>query len=271
MKQPTKHSNLNPKQTRILKLLFKFRYITPSLLLQYKQASSLSSLREALKILEDQQYIAKRYLKSYKLQGKGARYYLATKAIKLMRDEHGMDETVLHAMYKNKTVGEAFVDHHLDIFAAFMRLSTSYPKMFSIYTKYELGGLDYFPMPAPDLYLSRTDPIKGIGNDFFLDIFTDTQFFVIKKRFDQYVEHYESGDWEAENKTDYPVILIACPDSRLEEKLQTRIEKVFDSSGIDDLHIYTTTTKALLASTYNNHTIWTKASNPEKTVELTKL
>lgn len=271
MKQPTKHKSLNSKQIRILKLLFKFRYITPSLLLQYKQASSLSSLREALRILEDQEYIAKRYLKSYKLQGKGARYYLATKAIKRMRDDHAIDETALHAMYKNKTVSETFADHHLDIFTAFMCLSTSYPEMFSIYTKYELGGLDYFLTPAPDLYLSRVDPVEGIGNDFLLDLFTDTQFFIIKKRFDQYIEHYESGDWEAENKTAYPIILIACSDARTEEKIQLHVEKVFDNSGIDDMKVYTTTTKALLASTYGDHAIWTKTSTPEKMSDLNKL
>jgi hypothetical protein len=270
MKTPTMHNSLNPKQTRILKLLFKFRYITPSLLLQYKEASSLSSLREALKILEDQQYIAKRYLKTYKLQGKGARYFLATKAIKLMRDEHDMDETVLHAMYKNKTVSEAFVDHHLDIFAAFMRISTKYPKTFNTYTKYELGGLDYFPSPAPDLYLSRIDVQEASSNDYLLDIFTDTQLFVIKKRFDQYLEHFESGDWEADQKTKYPTILIACPNSRTEEKLQTHISKLLDSAGIDDLSIYTTTSKALVASNSSTD-IWTKISDTEKTFDLNKL
>jgi hypothetical protein len=270
MKQPTKHNSLNPKQTRILKLLFKFRYITPSLLLQYKEASSLSSLREALKILEDQQYIAKRYLKTYKLQGKGARYFLAIKAIKLMRDEHDMDKTVLHAMYKNKTVSEAFVDHHLDIFAAFMRISANYPKTFSVYTKYELGGLHYFPAPAPDLYLSRVNALERSSSNYLLDIFTDTQFFVIKKRFEQYLEHFESGDWEGDQKTEYPTILIACPDARTEQKLQTHIAKLLDSAGIDDLKVYTTTTKTLLAPN-NSLTIWTKTSGAEKTFDLNKL
>jgi hypothetical protein len=270
MKTPTKHNSLNPKQTRILKLLFKFRYITPSLLLQYKEASSLSSLREALKILEDQQYIAKRYLKTYKLQGKGARYFLATKAIKLMRDEHDMDETSLHAMYKNKTVSEAFVDHHLDIFTAFMRISANYPKTFNVYTKYELGGLDYFPAPASDLYLSRIKPLEGSVNDYFLDIYTDTQFFIIKKRIEVLIEHYESGDWESKTKASYPTILFACPDSRTEIKLLAFVEKTLDNAGIDDLHVLTTTTKALLAPDKNG-TIWSKNLDTEKVAELFKL
>lgn len=270
MKTATRHNSLNTKQIRILKLLFKFRFISVPLLLEYTQAKSLASISKALKILQGQEYLARRYNNSYKLQGKAARYYLAKKALTYLRDEHGMDETVLHTMYKNKTVGELFMDHHLDIFKAFMCLSASYLRTFSIYTKYELGGLDYFPAPAPDLYLSRNDSLESATNHFFLDVFTDTQFFVIKKRLEQYLEHYESGDWEADQKTGYPVILIACPDGRTEEKLQTHTSRLLDTSGIDDLIVCTTTTKALKVSS-GSSAIWTKTSESERTFDLSKL
>lgn len=241
------------------------------MLARQRKLSSPVVINSALQILLDQDYIGRKYNNSYKLQGKGASYYLAPKALKVLRDNHGFNETILHTMYKNRTVSETFIDHCLDVFRAFLELSSVYPETANIYTKYELGGLDYFPSPAPDLYISRIDASKNAQADFFLDIFTNTQLFVIKKRIALYLEHYESGDWESETKTNYPTLLIACPDGRTEEKLQDYVEKALEGAGIDDLRIYTTTAKALLSLSGNGPANWTKTSDPEKMLGLNNL
>jgi hypothetical protein len=260
----TKRYSLNAKQIHILKLTYKFRFITSSLLARYKGISRISS-NKSLKILLEQDYLGTRYDKSYKIQGKAATYYLAKKALTYLRDQHHLNEQVLHAQYKNKTVGNEFIDHNINIFEAYLALRHSYPDAFHIFTKAETVDYGYFPEPRPDLYLNRINPVRASKNEYLLDIFTDTQLFIIKKRIAVYLEHFESGDWETEAETIYPAILIACPDSRLEERLQTHIAKVLYNSGIDELKIYTTTVKALVGS---DALIWSNVTEPEKLLSL---
>lgn len=264
MGKTTQRYSLNANQIHVLKLMFKFRFITSSLLARYKGISRISS-NKTLKILLDQEYIGTRYDKSYKIQGKGASYFLAKKALTYLRDKHHMNQQVLHALYKNKTVGNAFVDHNIDIFAAYLALRDSYSGAFHIFTKTETADYGYFPEPRPDLYLNRIKPSDTSPNEYMLDIFTNSQLFIIKKRIAVYLEHFESGDWESEAETAYPAILIACPDSRMEERLQLHVAKVLDNPGIDDLNIYTTTVKALVGS---DTLIWSDVIEPEKLLSL---
>lgn len=271
MRTTTKHNSLNPKQIRILKLVYKFRYITVPLLVEYKEAKSLASLREGLQLLVDQEYLGRRYSSSYKLQGIAARYFLAPKALTYLRDAHGFNETVLHAMYRNKTASEGFIDHNLDVFQAYIKLSANYPDTFDIYTKQELSSFEQLPSPLPDLYLRRRIVSKTLPNHYVLDISKDVQFFILKKRFDQYLEHFESGDWETESTNNYPTILIACLDPRLEEKLKAYVEKVLSNTGIDDLYMYITTIKALLDTGTSNQAIWTKVSDSDETSTIVTL
>lgn len=264
MKKPTNYHPLNSNQIRTLKLIYKFRFITLDQLLKYKQNKSLTPVRRTIKSLEDQEYIESRYSRSYKLLGKGARYYLSSKGIKYLKQEKGINHDVLQSMYKNKSVSETFIDHNLDVFSALLVLRSQYPDTYTFFTKYEIAGYDYFPKPGPDLYLKRVSPETNSVNHYLLDIFSDSQFFVIKKRFDIYLEHFETGDWESVNKSVYPTLLFVCPNARLEDRLNKHMERILDSAGIDDLFIYTSTTNTLLKSDSINTSIWSSVYEPEK-------
>ncbi len=246
-------TKLNSKQVHLLKLLFKFRFASAELLARQKKVSP-RSVNNTLSILMDQGYISRRYDKSYKLLGKPASYFLVSKGLKLLRDEHSLSQKALHLMYKNKSLSQSFVDHNLNVFTACLNLREAYKDTFSIFTKSETAELDYMPEKLPDLYLSRKEPAEDQPNEYLLDIFTDTQFFIIKKRIDAYVEHFESGDWP---NNQYPTILIACQDARTEEKLHKHIQTALDNNYIDeeDLRFMTTSTKSLLDGATKD--IWT--------------
>jgi len=260
MKEPSKKYNLNSKQIRLLKLIFKFRFVTSTLLAKHLKLSSHVVVNNALRILQEQDYIGRSYKKSYRLQGKAARYYLAPKGLLYLKKEQGINEKALHAFYKNKTVNETFVDHCLDVFSAYTQLDSNTPDTFNIYSKYELHGLSYFPYPAPDLYLSRIAPSEDKPNDYLLDIFDSPLFYIIKKRFALYVDHFDEGDWQSKTKNDYPALLFACPNAYMENKLQNYIKDKLEDAGIDELDIYTTTVNALLTPYSNNSGIWTRVS-----------
>jgi hypothetical protein len=264
MNKPTRHHKLNPKQLRLLKLLFKFRFTTSSLLATYNNRTK-DTMQKALTVLINQELVSRHYNKNYKLLGKAARYYLAPKALRLLRDEYDFHPGTLHTMYKNKSVNETFIDQHLDLQTIYLNFNAVHPEGFNIYTKYELGKYDHFPHPAPDLYLSRKVFSDHGTNEYLLDVFTDAPLFVIKKRVARYLEHYDGGYWAG---SAYPAVLIACPDPRTEERLLHHLEQVLESLGEDELVFYTTTTKDLLALESDNKEIWTNAYDPEVLVSL---
>lgn len=251
----SRHYKLNQKQLHILKLLFKFRFLTVPLLAQYKNLNK-DSVTKSLRILLDQGYVGRHYQSSYKLLGKAARYYLAPKALKLLRDNYNFDTSVLHAMYKNKSVTEAFVDQCLNICRAYLSLNRDYPDGFHIYTRTELTHLDSIPDPAPHLLLSRKDPRSGLPSAYFLEMTDTIPVFIIKKRLQAYLEHLESGDWEDGG---YPTVLVVCENPSLEAKVLKLAENLLD--GGEELQIRTTTTNALFAENLITE-IW---SQPEKT------
>ncbi|NBU33688.1 hypothetical protein EB118_14350 [bacterium] len=233
-------------QVELLKLLYKFRFATAPLLAIHKQ-KGIVTITQSLKTLLDKKYIARNYTPSYKLAGRGAEYYLTNDGIRYLRDNYKVNEAVLHSMYKNKTIGQPFIQKCLLIYHLYIKIQKQYPDTFTILTKAELAGSDDFPEPYPDLYIYNDQ------NDYMLDIFSDSLFYLIKKRIDQLIKHHESGDWPEET---YPTLLLVLADSRIEAKTQAYVEKVKDDNYIEDaeLRILTTTLKVLAEGAGSN--IW---------------
>jgi hypothetical protein len=248
-----KHRKPSPLQIELLKLLYKFRFTTAPLLAEHKH-KNLVTITQSLKTLLDKKYIARNYSPAYKLAGRGAEYYLTNEGIRYLRQNYKLSESVLHAMYKNKTIGQPFMQKCLLIYQLYIKLQKQYPGTYTILSRSELADAEGFPEPLPDLYFYNDN------NDYMLDIFTDNLFYLVKKRIDQLIKHFEGDDWP---EPTYPAILLVFPDSRVEAKAQTYIEKVKDDNYIEDadLTILTTTQKALLTGTEN--AIWTKGSEKQ--------
>ena len=249
-RKPTK------SQLDLLKLLYKFRFATATLLATHRQKNPVT-IYGTLQLLLKSQYIAKNYAPSYKLAGRGAEYYLTNAGIRYLRDNENLNELVLHAMYKNKSLGQPFIQKCLLIYKIYIQLIRQYGSSMKIYTRAEMQGIDGFPEQLPDMYITTEK------NTYFIDIFTENLFYLVKKRLDALVKHYESDEW-TEDK--YPTILLVFPDSRIEAKAQVYIEKIKDNSFIEDgdLAVLTTTLKALVDS--NNTEIW--SSDDVKLVSL---
>lgn len=248
-KDQPKPRKLTKSQLDLLKLLYKFRFATATLLATHRQKNPVT-IYGTLQLLLKSQYIAKNYAPSYKLAGRGAEYYLTNAGIRYLRDNEDLNESVLHALYKNKSLGQPFIQKCLLIYQIYVRLIRQYGSNMKIYTRAEMQGIDGFPEQLPDMYIT-TDT-----NSYFLDIFTENLFYLVKKRLDTLLKHYESDDW-TEDK--YPTILLVFPDSRIEAKAQVYIEKIKDDAYIEDgdLTFLTTTHKALLDS--NNKEVWSSA------------
>jgi len=238
-------------QNELLKLLYKFRYANSQLLATHRNKST-TAINKTLTILLNRKFISRNYNQNYKLAGRGAEYYLTNAGIRYLRETYKLNESVLHAMYKNKSIGQSFIIKCLLIYETYIKIQKQYDNKFTILTRSEIADSEGFPAPLPDLYFYNDT------NDYLLDIFSDNLFYLIKKRIDQLIEHFESGDWPEKK---HPTLLLVFSDSRTEAKTQTYIEKKKDDNYIEDtdLSILTTTQKALLTGSEN--AIWTKGTD----------
>ena len=152
----------------------------------------------------------------------------------------------------------------MDILRAYIGLQRQYPNTFHIFTKYELGDFDYFLKPLPDLYLHQQKAEPGKPREFLLDLYADTPLFVVKRRVDAHIKHSESEDWQTTTSSDYPTVLIGCPNARIEANIQTYATRKLDQSELD-ITILTSSTKAMFGTSTR---IWSNTTLPEELLTL---
>jgi len=221
---------LTPTQLTILKIIYKFRFVTAGLVSSYRSTNKNASY-ELLSMLYKNGYIGRRYDSSYKLQGKSARYYLASKSLKLLKQEEGVNERVLHARYKDKHSTESFVLGALEAFKTALEIRSAYPDTFMIFSQYELANYSQFPRPLPTFYLKRNAHSPDKPNEYFIELLGDSQFFVVKKLIDRYVEQYEEGEWQGGI---YPNVLLQTSNTNLRKRVAEYIDSLIENGYIDE-------------------------------------
>ncbi len=256
----SKHHSLNLKQIQLLKLLYKFRFVSSDFLARYKGVSR-SSMNYSLDILRDQQLIGRRFDNTRKITGKGAMYYLTAAGVKELKQHVPLNDAVVHALYKNGVVTEDFMQTYLTVADVCLALKNTYPDTFTMLTAAEAAPFNHLPKPRPNLYISRKELSNSTPNDYFLDVITDTRRFAIKNKLNFYSEYYESGTW---GKSAFPALLLVCPDAASERKALAQIEPL-----LVDFDIYVTTIKALLHSDTENLTVWSATIDSEEPINLT--
>lgn len=247
----TRRYKLNQNQLELLLLIYKFRFVSIPLLSKSRKISTVAVFN-TLNILLDKKLVFRRYDKSYKFSGKPASFALSKQAILLLKTHPGLNDTYLHSLYKNPSLSSQFADQCIETYKTYLTLNQQYPDTFSIYTRAELVDYeDSYPEPLPDLVLKRKNS-ETTPEMYFLDLLKDSQLWLIKKRINTYIKHYESGDWEEET---HPTVLFVCEDSNVEKKVLEYAEQAKDNAFIEDdeLIIMTTTKKSLHA---DNKAVW---------------
>ncbi len=249
---------ITTNQLLILKLLYKFRFATPNLISKYRNIS-ISSINQSLNILLKRGLIERKYSNRNRIAGKPASYYLTSAGINVLGNNIRLNDLVVHSYYHNKKVSESFIDQHLAVLEIYIVLGKSYPGLFNIFTAADSRSLEYLPEIKPSLYLSRID--KSVTpRHYFLEVINDDRTFIIKKKLNEYIEHYSSATWD---KDEYPTLLVVLPSQRAEKRLGYLVE-----SQSPDFDIYTTTALATKNSGFNNRNIWSDVLEPENLVSL---
>ncbi|MEO5950290.1 MAG: hypothetical protein ABIQ04_02470 [Candidatus Saccharimonadales bacterium] len=221
---------LTSTQLTILKITYKFRFVTADLIASYRSTYKNASY-ELLSKLHKNGYLGRRYNSSYKLIGQGARYHLTSKSIKYLREQIELNEGVLHSRYKDSTSTEQFVLSALEAFETAVRIRSLYPNIFTIFSEYELANYSHFPRPLPKLFIRRNESDITKPHEYFIELAGNNLFFIIKKQINQCIEHYESGEWPHEG---YPCIIFLTKNKNLKKNIEKYIEFLIDNGFIDE-------------------------------------
>lgn len=246
---PKHRRPLNSNQITILRLCYKFRFVTTDLLSSALNKNR-STVYESLYVLEKQGYVHKFYDKTYRLRGRPAIYCLAAKGIKYLRYNTKLDHATLRNFYKNKQIAannEELVDRCLLVFRIFNVLRAQTGGRFSLYTKYELTR-DNYTRPLPELVLVDKDPDKS---DYILDIFAaGTMTWLLRKRLRQHQDFADDSDYR------YPNVLLVAGNSSTEQRLLKLV-----GYSLQDFEFYITQQELLFDE--DNGKIWVDTDESE--------
>lgn len=224
----TRYNSLNAKQIHILKLAYKFRFVTAPLLAQYKNLKSRHAMYITLERLAKQGYLL-RCKDETPFNNKGIRYGLTPKAFKVLKAE-GISAEKLKPLYRNKDVLEDFISHEVAVMRAYIAINKAHPGIFEIYSKTELQPYEQFPRPRQDLYLQRTKSLKTKPDTYFVELFHDQPLFIAKKRLRQHLDHYDS-EWPDET---YPTLVFVLANERAEKSFKKYAQELLEDRGMDD-------------------------------------
>lgn len=229
--EPKYRKKLNEEQVAVLHLLWRFRFASSEQIAKCQQKSNSKAVQKRLKILEDQSLIAKRYDKSYKLQGKPAAYYLTPHGARILDalQPREPDEPInIKRLYKNKDTSEGFIEHCKNVLSVYLALRDLYPNgdlYFLTKSRLSYEKYDFMPSPLQDACIC----IKTSRGDryFFLDIFEDNQpFFVLIRRIKKCLEYAGSGEWARYDEDGVlPTILLVVQNKSVHKRLRKRIAK----------------------------------------------
>ena len=213
---------LNAKQIRLLKLIYKFRFVTADLLAR-RLSLSRRSINKSLVVLLDRGYVDRKYDSSYNLLGKPASYYLAPKAIKLLRDEHGLNRQSLNARFYDSKRTDRFIDSSIRIFDIYLQIKDAYPDHFVILNKPELIDLAeakdtlFIDNQLPSMYIKRIHRTDNKPSEYIIEVLSDnTAYWVHRKLIESYITQYDEEYTEA---TPYPCVVLVCESKSLSKKL----------------------------------------------------
>ena len=230
MKQPKYRRPLNPQQITILNTLYKFRFTNIALLAQNQQANP-RVISNRLKILVDQGYIGMNYDSSYRIAGRPATYYLATKGIRFLRQQSYTNESALRSIYHDKRTEDHRINHRLNVFQAYIQLKHTYPDRFKFYSKTELIDKAYTPKTKPDAYMVD----KETGKSYFLECLEDNvTYWTLRKTVRKYITFAEMEIWGKYKPNQlHPEVLFICESEKMEKAVGRLAEKELGMTYIE--------------------------------------
>lgn len=246
---------LTPWQQRVLKLLFKFRFVSAQQL-AIVMGIRRDSTYEVLEGLVAKELVDKVYKEEWRLLGRPAYYYLNKSGVTTVRKLLDVKEVIVNSHYKNATASEESINHHLTVLACYTALIPYMPKESQMFAKAELGRFTQFPKTRPDLYIHTPDDQQAM-----IIVLEDKPNYIIKKRFDEILSHFEDEGWEDGN---YPQICFIFKDANQKNTFLYGTAKKLENMGMDKEEITVKATHlGAIKEKGRSAKIWSSVFNPK--------
>jgi predicted transcriptional regulator len=248
---------LTASQQRLLKLLFKFRFVSSHSLAQAMNINR-RSVYESLEKLTPTKLIIKVYSDDFRIDRKPAYYYLSKSGVTTVRKLMDVRESVVHALYKNDTASEEFIQHCLTLITVYAAMKRSLPDTPDIFTKTEINRFEEFPKNRPDLYVRMPDD-KGA-----MVVLADSlPPWLCRKRLEEIITHSEEEGWYA----DYPKICFILNDERRKLGFLASARRKLDDMGYDEDEL-TILATSLHDLQLHPEASWSSTSSPKQRISL---
>jgi len=228
----TAKPTLTKRQTDILLLLFRFRFLTRPKIQQLLQHKNHRLVTRWLNELTDLGYLIKYDAKlvvmpAFYSLGKLSRKYL--KKQKLVKQTPHLDRVWWEAHH---TV--AFREKCLFVADIYLSLLSRFGEGLRFWSKADLYGYEYLIEPPPDVYFVTQTKSKKMR--YFLDAFTYAPPKAIKNRIEHYRDYFYSSEWEDNVDKTFPDIIIICPNQRMKRYFIRYVKEEFSDES--DLHFH---------------------------------
>jgi predicted transcriptional regulator len=252
-----KEIKLSMQSARVLKLLFKFRFVAARTLADVMGIRRYS-LYEVLERLVSLGLIEKVYEEAWRIDRKPAYYYLNKSGVTTVRGLLDVKESVVHALYKNDSASPDLIEHFLVVLAAYAPLRLSLPKDSEMFAKTELSQFKQFPKNRPDLFVRTPD-----GHEAMIIFIHDIAPHQFNKKMDEIIQHSEDEGWNGE----YPKIAYVLKNRTAKYNFLYKAAKKLDDMGIDeeDITIFATTLDDIMQGLYKS---WASVYNPKNSTTL---
>ena len=249
---------LTGQQQRVIKLLFKFRFVS-ALGLAQVMGISRPGVYQVLEVLVSKGLVDKVYAEDYRIDRKPAYYYLNKAGVTTVSKLMEVKESAVQALYKNNEATDEYITHCLTVTACYVSILHSLHEGTDIFTKAEINRFKQFPKNRPDLYIRTPN-----GHEAVVVVIDDKPSYIIRKRLDEIISHSEDEGWP--NNT-YPHICFVLKDTSTKDSLLYATHKRLESMGMDEdeLHILAASLKQLSS---DSERIWSNAFYPTKQIAL---
>jgi hypothetical protein len=262
-KTPAYRRPLNQSQIQLLQTLYKFRFATTYLIAKSQGNKYPRAILARLRVLVDQDYIGQNYDSSYRIKGNPASYYLRPNAIRYLKQQPYASAKALKSIYDDKRADDIKIAHYLNIFAIYVEFKRLYPEQFVFFSKTELAERKSMPKLLPDAYVKRINVSQTKANDYFLDSYETTTYYLqLQRKIREYINYAESETWENTTDSKLPTILMVCETKALQRRMMKLASKELEKTYVDLTFI--ATTKSALAEANKDENIWIDAAEPEQ-------
>ncbi|NCU31155.1 hypothetical protein EOM57_05125 [Candidatus Saccharibacteria bacterium] len=138
MSSEDKGHKLTGQQQRVLKLLFKFRFVTTGLLAMV-MGIRREGVYQVLEQLVSKGLVTKVYKEQWRIDRKPAYYYLNKSGVTVTRKVMNVKESVVHALYKNDEMTNDFVEHSMKLIQCYVSIKKYLPEGSDIFSKTEIN------------------------------------------------------------------------------------------------------------------------------------